>query len=441
MKQSQLQAPLLVLLALAASLGRAENWPQWRGPFFDGSTTEANLPTTFSKTENVAWVVPMPGQSGATPIVWGDRVFISSVDEGARRLLAICIDAKTGKILWQKETGRDRRVARNNMASPSPIADGKTVYFFYGTAELFAFAFDGKLLWQRDLEKDHGHNALMFGYSSSPLLYKGKLYVVAIRNKRQDRYRQAPAARSESYLLAIDPKTGKDLWKVSRPTDARDEAQEAYSTAVPYEANGRSEVLVYGADYLTGHDPQTGKELWRWASYNPRQIHHWRIIPSAVVGGELVFVFGPKHSRMFAIRPDATGRLGSDHVVWTFDRLIPDASTPLVYRGRLYVLDDDNRAMTCFDPKTGEKKWQLKLGGRHVMRASPTGADGKVYCMNDVGEVTVLAAGDEPKILHRVSMGRRRFSRSTITAANGKLFIRTTESLFCIARPAASTGK
>ena len=198
MKQSQLQAPLLVLLALTASLGRAENWPQWRGPFFDGSTTEANLPTTFSKTENVAWVVPMPGQSGATPIVWGDRVFISSVDEGARRLLAICIDAKTGKTLWQKETGRDRRVARNNMASPSPIADGKTVYFFYGTAELFAFAFDGKLLWQRDLEKDHGHNALMFGYSSSPLLYKGKLYVVAIRNKRQDRYRQAPAARSES---------------------------------------------------------------------------------------------------------------------------------------------------------------------------------------------------------------------------------------------------
>lgn len=427
-------AAAAVLVALVGGVAAAENWPQWRGPSFNGSTTETGLPDVFSPTENVKWVVPMPGVSGATPAVWGDRVFVSSVDSGTGDLVAICLDARTGKTLWRKPVGKDRKVARNNMASPSPVTDGKVVCFAYGTGEMHAFDFDGKPRWSRDLEKDHGHNALMFGYSSSPLLHKGRLYVIAIRNKRQDRYGVAPAAASDSYLLAIDPATGKDLWKQVRPTDANDEAQEAYSTAVPYERGGRSEILVYGADYLTGHDAATGKELWRWAGYNLRHIHHWRIIPSPVVAGDLVFVFGPKHSQMFAVRPEGTGDLGDAAIVWKFDNRIPDASTPLVYQGRLYVLDDDRRVMTCFDPKTGEQKWQLELGAEPVMRASPLGADGKVYCMDDLGEVFVLAAGDQPKLLHRAKMGDQEMSRSSIVAAGGRLYIRTSTQLYCIAK-------
>jgi len=430
-KRTLVAGILSVLIAVAAS---AENWPQWRGPAFNGSTTETDLPTVFSKTDGVKWVVPMPGASGATPAVWGDRVFVSTVDEAAGRILALCIDARDGKVLWRKDVGRDRKVPRNNMASPSPIADGKAAYFSYGTGEVFAFDFGGSPLWSRDLEKDHGRNALMFGYSSSPLLYKGRLYVVAIRNKQQNRYGQAPEGPSDSYLLAIDPQTGKDLWKQVRPTDAGDEAQEAYSTALPYEWNGRSEVLVYGADYLTGHDPATGKELWRWSGYNPRHIAHWRIIASPVVAGELVCVCGPKHSRLFAVRPEGAGALGEDRVAWTFDRLFPDAGTPLYYKDRLYVLDDDARVMTCFDPKTGARKWQLEIGGEFVMRASPLGADGKVYCVNDMGEVTVLAAGDEPKVLHRTAMGERELCRSSIVAAGGRLYVRTSTHLYCIGK-------
>lgn len=432
MKRIRCCVVAVALLSLASSLARGENWPQWRGPFFNGSTTETNLPATFSRTENVAWAAPMPGQSGSTPIVWGDRVFVSSVDEKTGGLVALCLDAATGKVLWRQETGEDRKASRNNMASPSPITDGKTVWFFYGTGSLFAFDFDGKPLWSRDLEKDHGHNALMFGYSSSPILYRGKLYVVAIRNERQNRYGKAPAADSESYLLALDPAGGKDLWKQSRPTDARDEAQEAYSTAMPYEWKGRSEVLVYGADYLTGHDAETGKELWRWAGYNLKHINHWRIIPSPVVAGELVFVPGPKHSRGFAVRPDGTGALGEDQIAWTIDREIPDASTPLYYRERLYVLEDDAKVMTCLEPKTGEKKWQLDLGGGEVLRASPLGADGKIYCINESGMAFVLEAGDEPKMLHRVKMGDGPFCRSSIVAAGGRLYIRTADRLYCI---------
>lgn len=432
------RAAVAACVALAASLALAENWPQWRGPFLNGSTTETGLPARFSDTENVVWATALPGASGSTPIVWGDRVFVSTVDASTSDLLALCLDARDGKVLWSRKTGKDRQFARNNMASASPVTDGKTAWFFYGTANLFAYDFEGKLLWSRDLEKDHGFNALMFGYSSSPLLYRGKLYVVAIRNKRPNAYgppHTPTEGVTESYLLAIDPATGKDLWRQDRPTDAVGEAQEAYSTAIPCELGGRSSVLVYGADYLTAHDPETGKELWRWGGYNPKKINHWRIVPSAVVGDELIYVVGPKFSTLFALRPGTSGLVGDDHVAWTFERRIPDASTPLFYKGRLYFLDDDRRVITCVDPKTGKPRWQGDVPGRTVIRASLTGADDKLYIINELREATVLAAGDEFKILHEVKLGAtgRGFTRSTIAAANGRLYIRAAETLYCIA--------
>ncbi|MBM4034612.1 MAG: hypothetical protein FJ291_22950 [Planctomycetes bacterium] len=426
-----------VLVLAVAGVCRAENWPQWRGPFLNGSTTETGLPATFDERDGVAWTTPLPGGSGATPVVWGDRIFLPSVDAGTSDLLALCVDATNGKVLWSRKTGKDRPNARNNMASPSAVTDGKTVWFYYGTATLVAFDLEGKELWRRDLEKDHGHNALMFGYSSSPLLYAGKLYIVAIRNKRQNAYGQAPPAKevSESYLLAIDPQTGKDLWKQARPTDARDEAQESYSTAMPREAGGRSEVLVFGADYLTAHDPQTGKELWRWGGYNPKKINHWRIVPSPVVVGDLIIVPGPKYSTLFALRPKGEGLLGEEAVAWRFERKTPDASTPLLYKGRLYFLDDDRRVATCVDPATGQPKWQGELPGKAVIRASFTGADGKLYIISELREVTVLSAGDEFKILHTTKLGAtgRAFSRSSIAAAGGRLLVRTGENLYCFA--------
>lgn len=429
---------VLVLLVCgpAVTRARAANWPQWRGPFLNGSTTETGLATSFSPTENVVWRAAMPGPGSATPIVWDDRVFISSVDERTKGLVALCYDIETGRLLWSRKTGRERKAMRNNMASPSPIATADAVYFYYGTARLFAFDHEGRLRWERNLERDHGFNTLMFGYSSSPVLWNDTLYVIAIRNRKQDRYRKAPPGRSDSYLLAIDRKTGKDLWKHVRPTDARGESQESYSTAIPFRHHGRTDILVFGADYLTGHDPETGRERWRWAGYNPEKIHHWRTIPSPVVletaAGGIVFIPGPKFSRGFAVRPRGEGRLGSQHVAWTFDRRIPDASTPLYYKGRLYVLDDDRKVLTCLDPATGRQHWQGRLETKSVIRASLTGADGKLYIISERSEALVLAA-DEFKVLHRTGMGGRGLTRSTIVAARGRLFIRTTEALYCIA--------
>jgi len=421
----------LACLTLIGSTASAEDWPQWRGPFFNGSTTESGLPTTWSKTENVAWVTPLPGMSGATPIVFGDRVFVSSVDAQTNDLLAICLSRNDGKVLWKKKTGKDRSVARNNMASPSPVTDGKTVFFYYGTGDLVAFDYEGNQLWAREIEKDHGPFSIMFGYSSSPLLYRGKLYIPVIQNKAAGAYHPSTWKQPlDSYLLAVDPQTGKDLWRQVRKTDAVGEAQEAYITPIPYERPGRRAILLSAADYFTMHDSETGAELWRWGTWNPKKINHWRIVPSVVTAPGIALVGAPKHNTFFALRLVGDPE-GKEPIAWTLPRPTPDASTPLYYRERFYILDDDNKVILCVDAKTGEKKWQGSFGGDHVIRASLTGADGRIYCINEGGRVVVLAAGDEFKILSEAAMGEG-LVRSSIVAAYGKLFIRTARNLYCI---------
>jgi len=430
----------LVLLAGAcvavfAGAAAAENWPQWRGPFFNGSTTETNLPATWTETRNVAWTAPMSGLSGSTPIVWGDRIFLSSTDRKARTLLAICLDGRTGKESWRHVVGKGRAIPRNNMASASPITDGKRVFFLYGTGDMVAYDVAGKQLWKRNLEDAHGPMEILFGYSNSPLLYKGRLYVVVMRRNRPIRpFQPAPPRPWPSYLLAIDPATGKDQFKHVRPTDALKESQESYTTPMPYEYDGVSQIILFGGDYLTGHDPDTGKEIWRWGTYNPRKWDNWRVVTSPLVTKDLIYVSSPKKAfpqPLFAIRTGARGRVGPKQVAWTHAPHITDAATPLLYRGRLYVLDGDDKALACLEPKTGRQIWQAKIGGRTVWRASPTGADGKIYLMSERGEVLVLAAGDSFKVLHKADMGGN-YARSSIVAANGQLLIRTAKQLFCI---------
>src|SRR5436190_10228104 len=169
-------------LALAGSLAHADNWPQWRGPAFNGSSAETGLPSKFSKTENVKRVVPMPGPSAATPIVWGDRVFMSSGDQQKKSLWASCLNRQTGKTLWEHEVGpgysQDRQ---SNYASPSPATDGKLVVFFYGSGELVAFDFDGKQIWSRNIQKDYGPFAFNWTFSTSPVLFKDKLYLQVLQ--------------------------------------------------------------------------------------------------------------------------------------------------------------------------------------------------------------------------------------------------------------------
>ena len=322
------------------------------------------------------------------------------------------------------------------MASPSPVTDGKTVWFHYGTGALVAFDFKGRRLWARELEKDHGRFTIQYGQSSSPLLYRGKLYVPVMQNKNPKRWQHSRSDRKgplDSFLLAIDARTGRDLWKHVRPTDATDESTESYATPVPYEGAGRREIIIAAGEHVTGHDAGTGRELWRW-EFSPHNRKVWqRTVTSPVVGDGLIYAFRPKYRPMYALKGGGSGRLDDGWVVWRYEEYTPDVTTPIIYEGRLYAMHDDKKVMVCFDPATGDVKWHAKLGVKGVIRGSPTAADGRIYVISQKGEALVLAAGDEFKVLHRTDMGGEP-SRATIAIPGGRLFIRTAEKLYCIGK-------
>jgi outer membrane protein assembly factor BamB len=427
------------VLILSRPLLHAENWPQWRGPAFDGSSSEQALPAEFSKTNQVKWVADMPGPAASTPIVWADHVFVSSIDKAARTLVALALDRKTGNVLWRKEVGPGSHLDdKSNFASPSPVTDGNLVIFYFGNGELAAFDFAGKKVWARNIQKDYGSFAYQWTYAASPTLYRGRLYIQVLQRNVPVNGRGRPEGPNDSYLLALDPKSGQELWKHVRPAEARQESLEAYSTPVPFTHQGRTEILIVGGDCVTGHDPATGKELWRWGTWNPMRITHWRLVPSPVAGDGVVLACGPKGAPVCAVKAGATGTLDDSALAWKSEGrdLTSDVSTPLFYKGRFYVLNSDRKSLSCVEPATGKVFWTDNPGSRAKIEASPTGADGKIYVMNFRGDVFVFAAGDEYKLLHTAAMGDEGDNnlRSGIAVSQGNLFIRTGSKLYCIGK-------
>jgi len=437
MKKSSMHPGAIIMALLLCAPVWATDWPQWRGPFFNGSTDEKGLPQSWSWTEDVAWVSPLPGPSGATAIICKGRVFVTSMVEKGPDFVALCFDAKDGRKLWENKVGSDsRRFTRNNMASPSPVTDGQRVFFLYASGDLIGFDYEGNRLWSRNIEAEYGNLALQFGYSSSPLLHGGKLFVLVVRrNKAYPQGRAKDDRPLDSFLMALDPKTGDTLWKQQRLTNAFDEGMETYSTSIPFVHNGRTEILNTGGDFVTAHDPDSGKELWRF-EYWTRKVRDSRIIPTLVTGDNLIFGTRHKHGGVFALQPGNESNPAEARIVWEFDGPAPDCTTPLYYQDRLYVLDGirNGKVVTCLDPKTARQFWQGALGGRGPWRASLTGADGKLYCINETGEIVVLAAGgDEFKILFETRIDETPI-QSSISVAGGHLFIRTAQNLYCIGK-------
>jgi outer membrane protein assembly factor BamB len=359
---------------------------------------------------------------------------------GSQELLAIAVDRRTGKILWQQKVsdgfGQDNR---STYASPSPVTDGKTVWFFFGNGELAAFDFSGKKLWARNIQRDYGAFAFLWTFSSSPLLYNGRLYLQVLQRDVPVNGRGRSDGPNESYLLALNPATGKELWRHVRPSDAREESREAFSTPIPYTHAGRTEILVVGGDCISGHDPNTGREYWRWGTWNPQRITHWRLVPSPVAAEGVVLACAPKGGPVVAVKLGRNGVLSDNDVAWqSSDRAVStDVSTPLYYQGRFYVLNSDRRTLSCVEPLTGKVIWTGELKGRSKIEASPTGADGKIYVINHSGEVFVAAAGDTFNLLATIPMGGEpedQNLRSSIVPAYGNLFIRTGAKLYCIGK-------
>ncbi len=251
----QLFSAILFLALGTITVGRAaaDDWPHWRGPARTGVSAETGLPLTWSATENVVWKLPLPGVSGATPIIWGERIFLNVADSG--RLYLWCVNRESGSVVWKRELDdRDESKRKGNMSSPSPVTDGERVWAVTGTGVIKAFDLQGNEAWTRDLQSEYGKFGILHGYSSSPLLHEGTLFIQVLHGFYTD---------EPSYVLAVDGATGETRWRVERPTDAPREAPDAYTTPALLERDTGAELVVSGADYVTGHDLTSGNELWR----------------------------------------------------------------------------------------------------------------------------------------------------------------------------------
>jgi len=431
---------LSVLGLLGSSVAGAQDWLQWRGPHFDGSAAEQKVALKFSKTEGLAWTAPMPGPSAATPVIHGDRVFVSSTDSTTRSLVAMALDRRTGKELWRHTVADgDRRDDRSTYASPSPVTDGKHVWFFYGQGDLVAYTVEGKEVWRRNIQKDHGAFAFLGAWATSPLLHDGRLYLQVLQRDVPVQGRGRTDGPIESYLLAIDPGTGKDLWRHVRPSEAREEARESFNTPTPYVHEGRAQLLITGGDAISGHDLATGAELWRWATWNPRKVTHWRLVPSPVAGAGIALACAPKGDPIYAFKLGQKGLLPAEGYAWKSEErdLSTDVSTPLFYRGRFFVVNSDKRQLFCVEPATGRILWKGDLPTRTKVEASPTATDGRIHLMSHEGDVMVLGAGEKFEVLHQAAFGDggRQELRSSIPIAHGQLFIRTDKALYATAAP------
>ena len=410
------------------SLHAADNWPHWRGPSANGISTEKNLPTKWSAagTENILWKLPMPAMSGSTPIVWGDRIFLSVAeplpDTGEKPSLNLwCIDKIKGTILWQRPLGGGNDMQRkSNRSAPSPVTDGTGVWVLTGTGVLKGFDFNGKELWARDIQKEYGRFGLNWGYGSSPLLHGGALYVQVLHGMRTD---------DPSYLLRIDKATGKTMWRVERPTPARFESPDAYTTPALLRYGTSTEIVITGGDVVTGHDPGTGKELWRANGLNPDNDGSYRIVASPVVHGELIIA--PTRERpMLALKAGGRGDVTRSHVLWSFASG-PDVPTPVTDGTYVYVINDRG-IMFCLDAKTGKELYGRQRLTPGTYSASPVLAGGRIYITNEDGMTSVIKAGPVFEVVAQNDFDD--YTLSSPAVSDGQIFFRTAKFLYAIGK-------
>jgi len=416
--------------ALDASAGDGD-WPHWRGPYHNGSAYEMPLPAEPDLERHVVWAAPMPGSSSATPVVWSDRVFVVSNDESETRGHALCLARDSGTLLWDRELAHvTQQPRRNSATSCSPVVDNERVYFLFGTGELFALDHKGNTLWSKNLTEEYGPVGQQFGYSSSPLLLDGRLYIPVLHGQWSSGAAEETFTDRDSYVLCLDASTGEVVWKVHRPSDALGESLDSYASPVPYTFGDQTAIVVQGGDYVTRHDPVTGQETLRHR-YNPSREGKWRLIPSPVVAGASIVAVQPRGGNIFAIQPGPDRDLAYSDSLWIRDERTTDVPTPLYYRERLYVLNGTQKTLACLDPATGAEIWRGALGGRSTFWASPTAGDGKIYCLNEEGDIFIVEAGDAFKVLSRAGFGGGP-CKSSIAIAHGSLFVRTAEKLYCV---------
>jgi outer membrane protein assembly factor BamB len=443
MKTSCLIVCSTLLLVSFAGEGLAQSstqahWPQWRGPFFNG-LARGDAPTEWNDTKNIKWKANIPGRGFSTPVIWGDRIFLTTAvptgkpatqptvtDQAAtarrgpgdagpqaeQRFDVLCLDRKTGKLLWQKTAkvavpheGYHRTYG--SFASNSPSTDGRYVYVSFGSRGIFCYDFNGKLIW----EKDPGVQMKMrlaFGEGSAPLLMDDRLIAVFDHE-------------GGSFIFALDKRTGKELWRV-----ARDEGS-SWSTPLAIEHGGRTQVVVAATKRVRSYDSKNGNLLWEAAGLGAN------VIPMPVYSDGVVYVMsGYRDARLMAVKLGKEGDLtNSDAILWNQTRGLAYTTSPVLHENKLYVATD-NGMLSTFNAVTGEPFYaQVRLPGSYNLKASPVAANGKLYLATENEDVVVLKLGEKFEVLATNKLTDQVFI-ATPAIADGEIFLRGQNTLFCI---------
>ncbi|HET9530831.1 MAG TPA: PQQ-binding-like beta-propeller repeat protein [Blastocatellia bacterium] len=447
MKRTFLLALTATLFSLVSASSIAntsiQHWPEWRGPFLNGMA-RGDAPTAWSDTKNIKWKADIPGRGHSTPVIWGDRIFLttaiqtgqtpqpapaqdqSAQGEGRRRggpgggagaqiehrFEVMCLDRKTGKVLWQKTA----RVARphegyhrtyGSFASNSPITDGRYVYVSFGSRGIYCYDFNGKLIWEKDLSVQL-RMRLQFGEGVAPALDGDRLFHTFDHE-------------GGSFIVALDKRTGKELWRAERDEPS------SWSTPLIIEHAGRRQIIVSATKKVRSYDVKTGKVIWECAGLGSN------VIPAPVYHNGVVYVMsGHRDPKLMAIKLGKEGDLtGTDSVLWSHTRGIAYTASPVLHEGKLYVLTDSGQ-MSCFNIATGEPFYhQVRLPRPYNFKSSPVGASDKLYLASEDGDVIILKMGEKFEVLATNRLEDQVFIASPVIV-EGELFLRSQNNLYCI---------
>ncbi len=432
-----------VSLGLAGSSAFADsNWPQFRGVDSRGVSHEKGLPDKWSTSENVVWSTEVPGLGWSSPVVWGDKVFLTtSIKKGEREFpkkglyfggnrpktekehnwMVYCLSADSGKVIWKKSVGESVPYApihlKNTYASETPVTDGERVYAYFGNLGLFVYTMDGEFVWKKSWKPVNMR--LGWGSAASPVLHEDRLYIV---NDNDD----------QSFLLALDKKTGEKIWRVDRDEKTN------WATPFIWKNEKRTEIVTPGSDKVRSYD-LNGKLLWELQGMStitiatPFESDGLLYICSGYVGDKL--------RPVYAIRPGASGdislekgKTSNEFIVWSHSRAAPYNPTPILYKGYYYVLFDRG-FFSCHDAKTGAQVYKVRIAGDIAGAAggfttSPWAYDDKIFCLNENGDTFVIQAGPEHKILGVNQL--EEMCMATPAIARGSIFVRTYSKLYRI---------
>jgi outer membrane protein assembly factor BamB len=411
-----------LLLASISLTGivRGEDWPWFRGPSRQGISQEKDVPTQWTATSNIRWNTAIPGEGWSSPIVFGDRVFVTTALEGGSSLHMICLDRPSGKVVWDKEIARQKaghKQQYNSYATPTPATDGTRIYVPACDGRILAVSMDGKVEW---INSDFDYYYSEHGLAVSPVLYED-LVIVPFdwSSPPPDTKVGWQVPWDKAVILAVDKNTGKTRWKGSRGS-----SRIAHVTPQIAKVGGRDQLVSGAGNVIQGFDLQTGERLWTIDSPGEG------VVPSVVIGEGLVFTAsGFGESRVCAVRLGGRGNVTKTHTVWESRDDVPKMSSMLYVSPHLYLATETGVAK-CFKAATGEVLWRERLGAK--FSASPVWADGKIYFLAENGTMTVVEDGPQFKVVAQDELGEKCCASPAIS--QGNIFIRTEKALYCIGK-------